>query len=1030
MEKAMGDPLKVSATPDGVVEWSQIDWTATYRAVERLQARIAKATRSHRDVGSVSGRPLKCLSRMRGNPHVRFLEGPGPVTASAYSTPARGDLLPTSRTDPLIGTTTLGYDAFNRQNSVTDPNGVTTETVYDALGRVRFTIQRGATPAEDLVTEHRYNVFGDLFQQILPRSNVIEYLYDAAGRLVSIERKPDAAPTSHGERTLYQLDAFGHQVREEFQRWDGVGWVTESRADYAYSTRCHLDQVTRGAGSTTASVTEYAYSCDGDLEQIWDANHPSLGQTQPATTIYSHDELDRVTNVTQPWGGAGGGNVLTAYSYDPQDHLTQVTDAEGGITTYQWSDRDLLTREESEVSGLTTYAFNEHGETVTKTDARGITINYTVDALDRVTFEDYPGDDLDVTRVYDDPLVPFSKGRLTSVERDGQAIGYGYDRFGRITRDGELEYILDRNSNRQEIRYPGGVIARYTHDFADREANLELEVPGEPLSQIVSTATYAPFGPLSMLVLGNGLSETLDHDSSYFPERIRLSGATPLLDWQYSVDGEGNPTAINDLLNPGQSRVYGYQDVQYYLTQGDGPWGNRSWSFDHIGNRLSETRDGITDTYSYSPNAAAGNSAKLAQVQLGAGGTRTYAFDAAGNQTQVTEGTEITDLTYEATNRLAAIERSAVGVRSEFAYDGRSYLRHAEELMPALIFTDGFESGGIGCWSAAVGGSGGGTCPEGPRVGPTYSSDGILHHQSKENGVERYVLYFADRPVLLVDTPPVGSSERLYVSTDHLGTPILASDPAGAVVWSGGFEPFGDDFSGAQQAGVYLRFPGQWTSESWASAASSSPVFYNVHRWYQPTLGRYNRTDPAPLPAAEEIGDRSLSLYDYGNARPSLYSDPSGRITLLGDLPRRCQRRWQNRILPRLRQLGNRDRCSDFFCTVLKSDLASLINGALPFLLTRANPGGGFVCNPIEGPRPLLGEQYTPDLIQVGQSSLCGSVRTALSVIIHELGHFADCVNNGNAIKPDDHSDGCGAEVACLSGTIGVNCPDSFPRLP
>ena len=46
----MGDPKKfeVGATPDGVGDWSSIDWTSTHKAVERLQARIAKAAREKR----------------------------------------------------------------------------------------------------------------------------------------------------------------------------------------------------------------------------------------------------------------------------------------------------------------------------------------------------------------------------------------------------------------------------------------------------------------------------------------------------------------------------------------------------------------------------------------------------------------------------------------------------------------------------------------------------------------------------------------------------------------------------------------------------------------------------------------------------------------------------------------------------------------------------------------------------------------------------------------------------------------------
>lgn len=46
----MGDPkqFEVSATPDGEVAWSQIDWASTIKAVERLQVRIAKAAREER----------------------------------------------------------------------------------------------------------------------------------------------------------------------------------------------------------------------------------------------------------------------------------------------------------------------------------------------------------------------------------------------------------------------------------------------------------------------------------------------------------------------------------------------------------------------------------------------------------------------------------------------------------------------------------------------------------------------------------------------------------------------------------------------------------------------------------------------------------------------------------------------------------------------------------------------------------------------------------------------------------------------
>ncbi|NJL27103.1 MAG: hypothetical protein HC897_04060 [Thermoanaerobaculia bacterium] len=113
----------------------------------------------------------------------------------------------------------------------------------------------------------------DLFQQISPRGTVVEHGYDHARRLISIERKPDASPTSHGERIVYSIDKYGNPTREELQRWSG-GWVTESATEYVRSTRCHLDKVIYGAGSPNESIVEQAYDCDRPA-------HPRLGRQPP-----------------------------------------------------------------------------------------------------------------------------------------------------------------------------------------------------------------------------------------------------------------------------------------------------------------------------------------------------------------------------------------------------------------------------------------------------------------------------------------------------------------------------------------------------------------------------------------------------------------------------------------------------------------------------------------------------------------------------------------------------------------------------
>ncbi len=396
--------------------------------------------------------------------------------------------------------------------------------------------------AEDLVTEYRYNVFGDLFQTVLPEGNVIEYGYDAAGRLVSIERKPDDGAESHLERVVYTLDGFGNRVLEAHERWTGTDWEKRSQTAYQYTNRCQLAQTVQGFGGEEAT-TEYAYDCVGNLQRVWDANHPSAGQTEPASTEYLYDDLDRLGEVRQPWGGDGGGEVVVSYGYDVQDHLAQVADGEGAVTTYAYSDRDLMTQEVSEVSGTNDFTYNQHGELESRTDARGVTMTRSVDPLDRVTFEDYPDDSLDVTYTYDDTLVPFSFGRLTSIERDGDAVDYAYDRFGRVLQDGDLTYVYDKNGNRTFIGYPGNVSAIYTHDAADRQATLTVQQSGQPDTDLVTGSSYEPAGPLASVVLGNGLTETRAYDTRYFPDAIQVDGGSPVLDWQYTTDAVGNASS-------------------------------------------------------------------------------------------------------------------------------------------------------------------------------------------------------------------------------------------------------------------------------------------------------------------------------------------------------------------------------------------------------------------------------------------------------------------------------------------------------
>ncbi len=178
----------------------------------------------------------------------------------------------------------------------------------------------------------------------------------------------------------------------------------------------------------------------------------------------------------------------------------------------------------------------------------------------------------------------------------------------------------------------------------------------------------------------------------------------------------------------------------------------------------------------------------------------------------------------------------------------------------------------------------------------TYGSDGMLHRRSIERRPtpasprgaalleegDDYVFHFAGRPVaqwrLGTVTAADGDVESIdiliFLHTDHLATPILATDAAGNELWRGGFEPFGVDYNGAAEAGIFVRMPGQWQDATWSQNGDGETLYYNVHRWYAPDTGKYTRPDPIGL-----RGGVNVLAYVFSN--PVSFVDPDGRRTIV-----------------------------------------------------------------------------------------------------------------------------------------------------
>ncbi len=142
---------------------------------------------------------------------------------------------------------------------------------------------------------------------------------------------------------------------------------------------------------------------------------------------------------------------------------------------------------------------------------------------------------------------------------------------------------------------------------------------------------------------------------------------------------------------------------------------------------------------------------------------------------------------------------------------------------------------------------------------------------------EKTILYeyiwFNGHPVAQVDSGTVTH----WTFTDHLGTPLIQTDAAGAVFWRAEYEPYGKVFAfnppTLADQHQPLRLPGQEAEQFNLLANGISERFYNIFRWYRYGWGRYTQRDLFWTHDPEQ----GISPYGYANSDPLAFTDPAAR---------------------------------------------------------------------------------------------------------------------------------------------------------
>ncbi|MFV2043853.1 MAG: DUF6531 domain-containing protein [Anaerolineales bacterium] len=770
----------------------------------------------------------------RGNV-LNVIDPSGGITTMTYD--AMNNLL--SRTNALGRTTNHGYDVAGNLLSQTDPLGnITSYTYYSDANRGGL-LGSQTDPLGHTIS-YDYNAQGDLAQLVDALGNATTFTNDLGGRKLS-ETDALARPTSYSYDTLnriltvtdslgavtgYSYDAVGNRTSVT----DANGYTTA----FAYDAKDRLASVTDPLGSTTS----YAYDAVDNQTAVTDP----LGRT----TNYAYDVLNRRTSVTDPLGNA------TTYTYDAVGNRASIIDANGNTTSYGYDARNQFVSVADAAGGTVTYAYDAVGNRTSMTDANGHTTAYSYDALNRLVSATDPlgntvgygydaagnraskskPDGVTVSYTYDalNLLVAASApglsisyaynavGNRTSMTDGTGTTSYAYDALDRLIQGtypggDTLGYSYDAVGNRTGLTYPGGQTASYAYDAADRMTSVT-----DWDANMVSYS-YDVASQLADAAYPNGTSTAYSYDNAgRVTDIVHANAGGIFASYSYTYDPVGN--RLSEVSVAGTTS-YSY-DTLHRLTGVTYPDGETvTYTYDPMGNRTLLSSDVSGDAaYTYD-----------AGDRLLTAGSEIFTWDANGNMASRTQGTDTTTYTFDPLDRLTQVVSPTASVGFDYTGDG-------------------------------------------VRVGKTVDGVTMTYIQDLE----------ASLPFVLVET--AGGQDTLYLSgldllaqiqsndsrhwyhIDALGSTRALSDEGGQLLVAYEYDAFGAVRSQSDSSTNRFLFTGEQLD------LEISKVYLRA-RYYQPAIGRFISRDPIQGFVADPT---SLSRYIYARSNPATITDPSGQF--------------------------------------------------------------------------------------------------------------------------------------------------------
>ena len=825
-------------------------------------------------------------------------------------------------------TVTKSYDSAGNVASVTNEEGQTTQTAYDAVNRVISETRASGTPLAQTtqttyadafaaipstVTEPSVRsgsvktttfVYADARFPLLPTSVTVAgftpsgvavsrttgLAYSSTGQLALIDGpRSDVIDTTTIETwqcttggSCGQLkritNALGQQAT--FDTYDGAGRLLQKTSasgivtSYTYNARGKALSVTETGGVLSRSI---AMTYDG-ASRLATAQLPT-GQT----LSYAYDGADQLLSITDQLGNT------VAYGYDLKGNRTSVTVKDGGgniatQATMVYNARNAV-QSISAAGGTTNIVSDALGNPMQVTDPTGKITNNQFDALNRqwksinalagvTTGAFTPAGDLAQLTTPNGAAFNYTVddlgNQLKEVGPDRGTVSMSYDAAGnlKVRTDGRgvtVNYGYDVINRPTQVTYPSGIEnTTYTYDSCSA---------GRLCSVTDASGTHA----FQYDGLGRQSQEVWTASSALGGHVFTTSYTWTSFDAQATITAPSGRVVSYSYDSIG--RVLGATSGAQTLVSGRSYRADGALTSQTFGNGVAEARGYDT-------------AGRLGSWTIGSIETRTYGRDLIGNITSITYGGAARNYGYDAINRLTSEPGQSFGWdgngnRTSDATGSYSYTSSTNRLTASPVGSVGIDAAGN-------------TTMVGART-YTYSDEGRLNQVLNGGAVVGTYRYRADR---LRASKTTGSGTTLF-HWDAAGNLLEETNTAGVATrgyawlnsvpiaqWTGTgpvlplylhADHLGTPRLGTGSAGAVAW---RWDGAAFGTVSptgsvqvnlrfpgqyydSESGLYQNWHRDYDQSIGRYIQSDPIGL-------EGGINTYAYTYLNPVSYADPKG----------------------------------------------------------------------------------------------------------------------------------------------------------